>query len=332
MNVTERDSIYLYCAICGSEMVYKEKKHLYQCPNRQKVKCDEKYIPAPCACQVCGAPLSYGNFKGIKRFFCINRDCPSYAVRFAPPQELPSSKEPEEVAKVDYNGIYSFVFGLRSHKLYYINNFFNIDQGHMKLWISKANCDLEQYSAHYNLLIDRLNSALKYFFDIPYESRPSLLNDCFGLAKDDRYMVIQFAGKGIELVPDLIYAERWHITLSPVMAAIADRNSRLLEELLKNGANVEEISHNKLTPMEWAAYRNNPTAIKLLLKYGADINAKGKDENTPLLAAAYAKSFDALKYLLERGAKVHIGSDIGETALMRVAAKNSVESIIARIP
>jgi len=68
-----------------------------------------------------------------------------------------------------------------------------------------------------------------------------------------------------------------------IFTAAEQNNVKRLEELLQDGADVNEQDWDRgNTPIHWAAARGNLDAIEVLLEYGADINIQNKHGRTPL--------------------------------------------------
>lgn len=68
-----------------------------------------------------------------------------------------------------------------------------------------------------------------------------------------------------------------------IFTAAETNNVKRLEELIQDGANVNEPDSDRgNTPVHWACAGGHLDAIELLLEYGADINAQNKHGRTPL--------------------------------------------------
>ena len=101
-------------------------------------------------------------------------------------------------------------------------------------------------------------------------------------------------------------------------AAEENSNPEVIETLLKNGANIEAKAKYGLTALICAAYRNkNPEVIETLIKNGANIEAKNKYGLTALMYAAYGnKNPEVIETLIENGANIEAKDKDGTTALM----------------
>ncbi|MBQ7214518.1 MAG: ankyrin repeat domain-containing protein [Synergistaceae bacterium] len=92
---------------------------------------------------------------------------------------------------------------------------------------------------------------------------------------------------------------------------------RMIEYLIKLGADVNAKDKNSLTALMWAACRNsNPEVISVLLDARADVNAKDKDGWTALMRAAFDSSnLKVIDTLLNAGADIHVADNYGKTVL-----------------
>jgi ankyrin repeat protein len=101
--------------------------------------------------------------------------------------------------------------------------------------------------------------------------------------------------------------------------------------LVQNGANAKAVTRNgSLTPMFMAAKNGNPRMIDLLLKAGADANIADVNGTTVLMIAATSGNPEAIQALLKNGASVNAQEkQNGQTALMFAAWENRGAAIRA---
>ena len=104
---------------------------------------------------------------------------------------------------------------------------------------------------------------------------------------------------------------------TPLSFSIYQNDNKLVEILLKNGANPNVIDGNGLyTPLSEACVRNKVSTTKLLLKYGADVNYQYKKSETALTVAAKGcKNFELVKLLLDNGADSKLMDRFGYNTL-----------------
>lgn len=69
--------------------------------------------------------------------------------------------------------------------------------------------------------------------------------------------------------------------VTPLHAAVARRNVKLVGELLKRGADPDAEQAGGFTPLHGAAYHGDREVIEALLKHGADARKKTADGKTP---------------------------------------------------
>ena len=103
----------------------------------------------------------------------------------------------------------------------------------------------------------------------------------------------------------------------PLMFSIYQNDDKLVEILLKNGANPNVIGKNGLySPLSKVCVANKISTAKLLLKYGADINYQDKKSETALTVAAKGcKNFELVKLLLDSGANPTLMDMFGHNTL-----------------
>ncbi len=80
-----------------------------------------------------------------------------------------------------------------------------------------------------------------------------------------------------------------------------------------NSANVD--SNSALTV---AAMSGNLRMVEILLRNGANVNAKNNEWDTPLMKAADIGHYDTAKLLLNSGSDVNTSNKYGNTALMKL--------------
>lgn len=89
----------------------------------------------------------------------------------------------------------------------------------------------------------------------------------------------------------------------------------------------ERKSAPGLTPLTGAIYGRQVKMVEQLLKAGADVNERDGYKFTPLTRAAWEGSFEIAKLLLKWKAKVSAYDGYGFTALSRAATSGHVEIV-----
>lgn len=95
--------------------------------------------------------------------------------------------------------------------------------------------------------------------------------------------------------------------------------------LRRNEEVVEKKAGDLYSPLMMAILNNSSTMIELLLKKGVDINKTGKDGHNALLVACKVANYELVKRLLELGADIKHRAVKGETPYMMAAYANSLE-------
>ena len=95
--------------------------------------------------------------------------------------------------------------------------------------------------------------------------------------------------------------------------AAANGHIKMLQWLLKNGANPQSEDKNAATPLIWAAYFGRDKAMQQLLNHKVAINIVPKQGPTALVAAIQSGSLASVKLLLQHKADKHLATIDGIT-------------------
>ncbi|TMW68079.1 hypothetical protein Poli38472_007751 [Pythium oligandrum] len=107
---------------------------------------------------------------------------------------------------------------------------------------------------------------------------------------------------------------------------ILDKAAEEDDEILQKA--ISEHGPGSFQPIHYAAYRNCPRVLEHLLKKGADVNSVCEGKMTPLCIAAREGYYDCVKVLLDHGAKVDLGNKLKKTPLI-FAVKNGHTRVAA---
>jgi ankyrin repeat protein len=105
--------------------------------------------------------------------------------------------------------------------------------------------------------------------------------------------------------------------------AAASAGPKIVEELLRAGADVAWSDNHGATPLHVASVMNRPEIIKLLLDHGANLDQASEGNLKPLFAAVENGSLAAFKVLLERGASLQCIYEHSQSTLFDVARRSS---------
>lgn len=179
--------------------------------------------------------------------------------------------------------------------------------------------------------------ALKILNTSPSAVQQIIKDDSFLLYSAIEHNYINLVKRLIQLGADVnqvIIKEKIHVT--PLIAAVALKNTAMIDMLLDNGADVNKsviLNFIPNTPLISAVASDDPDLhiIKRLLEAGANPNAGVKEKKiNPLIFAVDSNQQQIIKLLLEYGANVNAGfSEKNEyiTPLHIAVRKGFLESV-----
>lgn len=137
----------------------------------------------------------------------------------------------------------------------------------------------------------------------------------YAVSLNDEEMVKFLLEKGAD-ANTVCEIENEHICMppTPLMNAVYNGNTNIINMLLENGADINYTT-DEMTPLIYAAYKGNTNIINTLLENGVDINYTNYYGMTALMYAASYNQFEAAKVLLENNADTSITDEDGYTAL-----------------
>jgi ankyrin repeat protein len=93
---------------------------------------------------------------------------------------------------------------------------------------------------------------------------------------------------------------------TPLHRAVGKGHNKVVEVLIKRGADLNLVDGGGLTPLHWAALFGLSETGKILLDAKADLNIQTKSGETPLHLCAEKGKVEFVKMLLDAGAKTDI--------------------------
>ncbi len=111
-----------------------------------------------------------------------------------------------------------------------------------------------------------------------------------------------------------------------VMAAEAG-NTKTVQRLLNNGADIEQRDHKGRTALLSATHGNHVETARVLIEAGADVNAKDHIEDSPYLYAGARGHLEILRMTLTHGADLKSTNRYGGTALIPACERGHVETV-----
>ncbi|KAE8598577.1 hypothetical protein XENTR_v10016863 [Xenopus tropicalis] len=112
-----------------------------------------------------------------------------------------------------------------------------------------------------------------------------------------------------------------------LLAASQYGHTRVVETLLKNGANIHDQLYDGATALFLAAQGGYINVVRLLLTSGAKVNQPRQDGTTPLWIASQMGHNELVRVLLLRGADRDAARNDGTTPLFKAASKGFCEVI-----
>jgi ankyrin repeat protein len=101
-----------------------------------------------------------------------------------------------------------------------------------------------------------------------------------------------------------------------LMEAAKNNDLKKIEDLIKQGANVNSGDDKGRTPLMYAAQAGSLQAMESLVKkHHADVNAKDINDQTALMKSSIMGKNDGVKFLLDNKAKIDEYDKFGRTAL-----------------
>ncbi|MEI0491988.1 ankyrin repeat domain-containing protein [Brachyspira intermedia] len=145
----------------------------------------------------------------------------------------------------------------------------------------------------------------------------------YAVSLNDEEMVKFLLEKGAD-ANTVCEIENEHIYMppTPLMNAVYNGNTNIINMLLENGADINYTT-DEMTPLIYAAYKVNTNIINTLLENGVDINYTNYYGMTALMYAANSNQFEAVKILLENNADTSITDEDGRTALDMAKSKDN---------
>ena len=114
-------------------------------------------------------------------------------------------------------------------------------------------------------------------------------------------------------------ASVWAAVDLPLIDAVKAADAARVEQLVVEGADVDEPQGDGATALHWAAHRDLPDVAALLVRVGADVDAADDHGLTPLALASLNASIDMVDLLLDAGADPNLSRASGVTPLMTAA-------------
>ncbi len=113
--------------------------------------------------------------------------------------------------------------------------------------------------------------------------------------------------------------------------AVTEGKTKVVQELIKAGANVNENDGYGYTPLRFAILNGKPEVAQVLIKAGADVNENVGSGYAPLFYAIYNGKLEVAQVLIEAGADVNVKDKDGWGPLHLAALAGHTEVVKALI-
>lgn len=114
---------------------------------------------------------------------------------------------------------------------------------------------------------------------------------------------------------------------TPLMKATFEGDTATVENLIREGAEVNEANKHKSTALTLAAEFGKTDVAKLLLAEGAEINVQDNDGDSPLLLAIMRDHRDIVDLLMEKGASFEVKNKKGQNPLYFASLNGNVKLV-----
>jgi hypothetical protein len=117
---------------------------------------------------------------------------------------------------------------------------------------------------------------------------------------------------------------------TPLLAAVRKGQSKVVQYLIKSGANVNRANRYRVTPLFEAARKGNVEMVKTLLDAHADVHFKNLSGQTPIFAVVLSsRNVEVANLLMEFGANPNARDMSGETPVLLAEENQSSEILQA---
>ncbi|KAL6625919.1 ankyrin [Neocallimastix sp. 'constans'] len=205
------------------------------------------------------------------------------------------------------------------------NSINNINKNNSK----KIDTLLEIYKKGF-LTSEKLNFIIKNYSDTPYISS-SLLKK---LIKDNETQLLNIIFDNSkfydnEFIKTLLFLYKYKTSISVTDLNRIMSNNQYIITTNYSEENFQDYfeSHSGNTPLFYACKSGNENLVKYLVKLGADVKKINHEKETPLFMACNSGNENLVKYLVELEVDITIESTRGETALFN-ACKSKNEKIV----
>ncbi|MCY4329812.1 MAG: ankyrin repeat domain-containing protein [Endozoicomonadaceae bacterium] len=163
-------------------------------------------------------------------------------------------------------------------------------------------------------------------------------SNAFAVYSDNLYNALRIGNK--KIIEQLMQDENIDINIklsdesnhfqnhcTPLMIVAKYGHTRLAEELIKRGANINAQNERQYSALMYAAGKGHTETADLLIHYGADLYMQDCYGDTPLIHAVSAGSVKTVTSLINKGANLNVCDKNGNTALIHAAVQGKTEMI-----
>lgn len=112
-----------------------------------------------------------------------------------------------------------------------------------------------------------------------------------------------------------------------LIKAVENKDAKLIESIIKEGADVNTKDPNGRTPTMIATYNNDIPSANVLINAGADVNIQDNTRNNPFLYAGAEGYLEILRLTIKAGADPRLTNRYGGTALIPASEHGYVDVV-----
>lgn len=128
------------------------------------------------------------------------------------------------------------------------------------------------------------------------------------------------SNKSMETIPS-------NMTANQIIKAVENNNTKVVEEALKKGLNVNMTDNKKRNLLLIATNNMHLETAELLIQYGANVNQQADNKDSAFLYAGATGQTELVQLFLNNGARFDIYNRYNGTALIPACERGHIETV-----